>query len=218
MVDRVANRSDGPAVLPASDPAARRAAAVAMLAGGLVGIPTETVYGVGVVPRVESLEALIVAKQRPEDKGVALLIDDPAQVASLVVFDAAARRLAERFWPGPLTLVLPLLEPDTVSPLLTGGRSTLAVRLPDHDVPRVLARELGPLAVSSANRSGQPDARSAAELVAALGPSLALVLDDGPVRGGLASSVVSVDPAGRVSLLREGALQRVLIEAALAGG
>lgn len=217
MVDRMASQSEGPAVLPASDPAARRAAAVALLAGGIVGLPTETVYGIGVVPRAETLEALIVAKQRPEDKGVALLIDDPAQVASLVVFDAAACRLAERFWPGPLTLVLPLLEPDTVSPLLTGGRTTLAVRLPDHDVPRGLARELGPLAVSSANRSGQPDARSAAELVAALGPSLALVLDDGPVRGGLPSSVVSVDPDGRISVLRVGALRRALIEAALAG-
>jgi tRNA A37 threonylcarbamoyladenosine synthetase subunit TsaC/SUA5/YrdC len=75
---------------------------------------------------------------------------------------------------------------------------------------------LGPLAVSSANRSGLPDARSAAELVAALGPSLALVLDDGPVRGGRASSVVSVDPAGHISVLREGALGRGLIEAALA--
>jgi L-threonylcarbamoyladenylate synthase len=218
MAEHPANDSGGPAVLPASDPDARRAAAAALLAGGIVGLPTETVYGVGVVPRVEALEALIAAKQRPDDKGVALLIDDPAQIASLVVFDDTARRLAARFWPGPLTLVLPLLETDTVSPLLTGGRTTLAVRLPDHDVPRSLARQLGPLAVSSANRSGQPEARSAADLVATLGPWLALVLDDGPVRCGLPSSVVSVDPAGGVSVLREGALQRAVIEAALAGG
>lgn len=216
MAGRVANPSGGPALLPASEPSALRAASAALLAGGIVGLPTETVYGVGVIPRAAALEALIAAKRRPEDKGVALLIDDPAQIAPLVVFGSAARRLAARFWPGPLTLVLPLRDADAVSPLLTGGRTTLAVRLPDHDVPRRLARELGPLAVSSANRSGQPDARSAAELVAALGPSLTLVLDDGPVRGGRASSVVSVDPAGHISVLREGALRSGLIEAALA--
>ena len=92
-----------------------------------------------------------------------------------------------------------------------GGRDrvvgdTLGVRLPDHPVPRTLARRLGPLAVSSANRSGEPDARTAAELVASVGAALAVVLDDGPVRGGVPSTVVAVSADGRLTILRAGAL------------
>lgn len=205
----------GPAVLPAGDPESLAVAAAAMAAGGIVGIPTETVYGVGVVPRREALEALIAAKQRPGDKGIALLVDELDQVADLLVIDAAARRLAEHLWPGALTLVLPLRDPRGLPQALTGGRDTLAVRLPDHAVPRALARRLGPLAVSSANRSGEPEAHTAAELVASLGSSLAVVLDDGAVRGGVASSVVAVHVTGRAVLLREGALSRAVVEAAL---
>jgi L-threonylcarbamoyladenylate synthase len=182
-----------------------------------VGLPTETVYGVAVVPRPEALQALIAAKQRPEEKGIPLLVDELAQVTGLVVVSASARRLADRFWPGPLTLVLPLRETRTVPEVLTGGRASLAVRLPDHEVPRALARELGPLAVSSANRSGQPEACTSAELIEALGPVLALVIDDGPVRGGVPSSVVAIDSEGRARLLREGAVARAIIERTLGG-
>ncbi len=98
---------------------------------------------------------------------------------------------------------------------LTGARGSLAVRVPDHVVPRALARELGPLAVSSANRSGQPDALTAEELVEAVGLSLSLVLDDGPVRGGVPSSVVAVGPDGRLAIFREGAISRAAVEALL---
>jgi L-threonylcarbamoyladenylate synthase len=182
-----------------------------------VGLPTETVYGVTVVPRPEALQALIAAKQRPEEKGIPLLVDELDQVIDLVVLSRPARRLAERLWPGPLTLVLPLREACLVPDALTGGRASLAVRQPDHAVPRALARELGPLAVSSANRSGQPEARTTAELVEALGAALTLVIDDGPVRGGVPSSVVAVDTEGRARLLREGALARAIIERALGG-
>jgi L-threonylcarbamoyladenylate synthase len=216
MAERAA--PTGPPVLPAHERESLAAAAAALAAGGIVGLPTETVYGVGVVPRAEALKALVVAKRRPEEKGIALLVDDLAQVEDLVLVGAVARRLAARFWPGPLTLVLPLRRADLVPAALSGGRDTLAVRLPDHAVPRVLARELGPLAVSSANLSGRPEAHTAAALVDALGPSLALVLDDGPVRGGVPSSVVAVDAAGRVEVFREGAIGRTLIEALLAGG
>jgi L-threonylcarbamoyladenylate synthase len=205
-------------ILPAHDPESLAAAAAALRSGGIVGLPTETVYGVGVLPWPAALQALIAAKQRPEEKGIALLIDDVAQVEDLVVVSAAARRLAASLWPGPLTLVLPLWRPGLVPAALSGGRETLAVRLPDHAVPRALARELGPLAVSSANRSGQPDALTAEELVAALGPSLSLVIDDGPVRGGVPSSVVAVGSDGRLSVLREGAVSQAAIEALLAAG
>jgi L-threonylcarbamoyladenylate synthase len=205
----------GPLVLPAHERESLAAAAAALAAGGIVGLPTETVYGVGVVPRAEALKALVAAKRRPEEKGIALLVDDLAQVEDLVLLGAVARRLAARFWPGPLTLVLPLGRPEEVPALLTGGRASLGVRVPDHAVPRAIARELGPLAVSSANRSGQPDARTSAELLEALGASLALLIDDGPVRGGVPSSVVSVDHEGRCELLREGAVPGAALWAAL---
>jgi L-threonylcarbamoyladenylate synthase len=205
----------GTSVLPARDSASLEVASAALASGGVVGLPTETVYGIGVLPRPEALEALVAAKQRRPDKGIPLLIDGLDQLGQMVILAPVALRLAERFWPGALTLVLPLSLPDGLPELLTGGRDSLAVRLPDHPVPRTLARRLGPLAVSSANRSGEPEARTARELVEQLGASLAVVLDDGPARGGVASSVVAVDRGGVISVLREGALGRSVIEAAL---
>ena len=101
---------------------------------------------------------------------------------------------------------------------VTGGRATLGVRIPDHPVPRALARELGPIAVTSANRSGEAAARTVAELIAAVGHSLALVLDDGPVKGGVASTVVAVDADGTWAILREGALDRGAISTAVEEG
>jgi L-threonylcarbamoyladenylate synthase len=206
-----------PALLPAGHPGSIVVAAAAMASGGIVGMPTETVYGIGVLPRPEAIAALIAAKQRPEDKGIPLLVDGFQQVDDLVIMSDRARLLAGRFWPGALTLVLPLRRPGLVPEVLTGGRATLAVRLPDHAVPRALARRLGPIAVTSANRSGEPEARTAAELIDSLGDSLAAVLDAGPVRDGVVSTVVAVDADGRVSILREGALGSGVIEAALAG-
>ena len=205
----------GPDLLRADDPDTVRVAVQALVAGGIVGVPTETVYGVAVLPRPEPLHALLAAKQRPFDKGIPLLLDGLDQVADLLSIGPAATRLAERFWPGPLTLAIPLRHPDSVPEELTGGRSSLAVRIPDHPVPRALARELGPLAVTSANLSGEPEARTASELVATLGASLAVVIDDGPVRGGAPSSVVAVAADGRIEVLREGAISRLELEAAL---
>ena len=206
-----------PPLLPATDPAALTEAALAMRAGGIVGIPTETVYGIGVVPRPEALAAVIAAKQRADDKGIALLIDGIDQVEGLVDVETPARRLAERFWPGALTLVLPLRRPELVPAAVTGGRSTLGLRIPDHPVPRALARELGPIAVTSANRSGEPPATIPEELIASVGHALALVLDDGPVRGGMASTVVAVTADDAWTVLREGALSRADIETTARG-
>ncbi len=207
-----------PPLLSALDPAALTEAALAMRAGGIVGIPTETVYGIGVVPFPEALAAVLAAKQRPDDKGIALLIDGLDQVDGLVEVSESARRLAEHYWPGALTLVLPLLRPELVPEVLTGGRDTLGLRIPDHAVPRALARELGPIAVTSANRSGEPAALVPEELIASVGHSLALVLDDGPVRGGVASTVVAVDRDGSWRVLRDGALDRAVLEATVRGG
>ncbi|MEA2026381.1 MAG: L-threonylcarbamoyladenylate synthase, partial [Chloroflexota bacterium] len=208
----------GPVVLPATDPGALAEAVLAMRSGGIVGIPTETVYGIAVVPQPEALKAVIRAKQRPEDKGIALLIDGLDQVDGLVEVSTSARQLAERCWPGALTLVLPLRRPGLVPDAITGGRDTLGLRVPDHPVPRALARELGPIAVTSANRSGELPARTAAELIDAVGASLALVLDDGPVRGGVASTIVALVADGSWSVLREGALDRAAIRTALEEG
>lgn len=203
-------------VLAADAPGALDAGVAAIAAGLVVGVPTETVYGLAVLPTDGPLEALVAAKGRDPGKGIALLIDGLDQLTGVVVVPRSALELARRFWPGPLTLVLPVRAGLTLPDLLTGGRATLGVRLPDHPVPRALARRLGPLAVSSANRSGEPDARTAEELVAAIGPGVALVLDDGPVRGGRASSVVAVPAEGPMEVLREGAIDRATLEAAVA--
>ncbi len=210
--------SFGPVVLPASDPDAISDAIDAMRAGAIVGIPTETVYGIGGLPRADSLAAIIRAKRRPEEKGIALLIDGFDQVEMLVELPAAALRLARDHWPGALTLVLPIRRSASLPDTLTGGRGTLGLRIPDHPVPRALARALGPLAMTSANLSGEPPATTAAELVASIGYALALVLDDGPVRGGVASTVVAVDADGAWRILRAGALDRATISVTIDDG
>ena len=207
-----------PPQLSAHEPASLTEAILAMQAGGIVGIPTETVYGIGVVPRPEALAAVIAAKQRPDDKGIALLIDGLDQVEGLVEVSPPAQRLAARFWPGALTLVLPLRRPERVPEAVSGGRVTLGLRSPDHPVPRALARELGPIAVTSANRSGEAAALIPEELIASVGAALALVLDDGPVRGGVASTVVAVTAEGDWRVLREGALLSADIDPVAAGG
>src|SRR5688572_22416462 len=183
----------------ASDAIAR--AVATLRAGAIVGIPTETVYGLAVLPEEEPLAAVIAAKGRAPEKGIAVLIDDPEQVQDLVTFPPTARRLADRFWPGAMTLVLMIREGVRLPDALTGGGGRLGVRLPDHPVPRALARELGPIAVTSANRSGEPDALNAGVLRSQLGAVVALILDGGPVAGpGTPSSVVAVDPSGPIAV------------------
>lgn len=200
----------------ASAPDAIERAARLLRDGGLLALPTETVYGLATLPTDAGLKRLVAAKQRSTEKGIQLLVDSVEQVGAMVVLTPAAERLAARFWPGPLTLVLSA-RPDVALPeLLTGGRPTVGVRLPDHDVPRRLARLVGPLAASSANISGQPDATTAEQVLATLAEELDLVIDDGPVRGGVASTVVdcSLDVA-EPRILREGALSVAEIRAAL---
>jgi L-threonylcarbamoyladenylate synthase len=195
-----------PQLIRSDDPGALSAAAAVLSAGGLVGIPTETVYGICVLPIEDRLDALLEAKRRPAEKGFQLIVDGLDQVATLVALPPAAQRLAERLWPGPLTLALPLREGAVVAELLTGGRSTLGIRVPDHPVPRGVARLVGPIAVSSANLSGEPPAETADAVVAAVGDSLQLVIDDGRVRGGVASTVVGVAQDGELTFFRIGAL------------
>lgn len=189
-------------------PEARAEAARVLAAGGIVAFPTDTVYGVGVsLETPGGIDRLFAAKQRPPDKAIALLIADAAQARELGELNAAARALAAGFWPGGLTLVL-ARRPERPLPALSGGGAdvaTVGVRVPDHDAPRSLARVVGPLPTTSANRSGEPEAHDAEEIEARLGIALDLIIDGGPAHGGPASTVVdaTVDP---VRILRAGAI------------
>ncbi len=146
-------------MLPDGD--AARAEAVALLrAGRIVAIPTDTVYGIAAdLALPDAIERLFAAKRRPPEKAVAVLLADAAQAWSLGVASPAAALLAERFWPGGLTLVLPVRPEVTLPGVLAAGTPTIGVRVPDHEAPRALAAALGPLPTTSANLSGQPDAR-----------------------------------------------------------
>jgi len=198
------------------DDAPGRAEAVAALrAGGLVAMPTDTVYGVGVALDAEDgLTRLFAAKDRPPDRAIVLLVADVEQAASVGVLTPAARLLAERFWPGGLTLVLAQAPGAALPAALTGGVATIGVRVPDHACPRELTRALGPLPVTSANVSGSPAARDAAAVLAQLGGRIDLVLDCGRILGGAASTVV--DCSGELPrILRVGAIEPVRLAAAL---
>jgi L-threonylcarbamoyladenylate synthase len=182
--------------LSAADPTAI-ATAVAWLRRGLpVAFPTDTVYGVGVLPfDAAAIDRLYEAKGRPAEKGIPVLLADAGDV-SRVAGDVgpAAQALMARYWPGPLTLVVPRRPelPDNLSP-----DHTVAVRVPDHAAARALIRAAGgAVAASSANVSGQPPARTAGEALAALSGRVAVVLDDGSSPGGQASTVVdcTVEP------------------------
>ncbi len=204
------------------DNAPGRAAAVAALrAGGLVAMPTDTVYGVGVaLDAEEGLARLFAAKERPLDRAIVLLVADLEQAASVGVLTPPARLLAERFWPGGLTLVLAQAPGARLPAVLTAGAATIGVRIPAHDSPRALAHALGPLPVTSANLSGHANARDAAAVVAQLGARIDVVLDGGPTPGGVPSTVVDCSRdlplILRVGAIASADLAALLSEAGLA--
>jgi L-threonylcarbamoyladenylate synthase len=189
------------------DDAAGREAAVGVLrAGGVVALPTDTVYGIAVALGTPGgVERLFQVKQRPPDKGIMLLLDDAAQAATIGVMGAAAAALADAFWPGGLTVIVPRRPEVPLPAALTGGAPTIGLRVPDHDAPRALARGVGPLPTTSANVSGLPEARDAAGILDQLGDGVDLILDGGPAHGGPASTVVDCTGA-RPVILREGAI------------
>jgi len=203
-----------PPVLP--DGEAARAEAVARLrAGDIVALPTDTVYGIAVdLALPDAIERLFAAKRRPPEKAVALLLADAAQAEMLGIVGPAARVLAARFWPGGMTLVLPRRPEARLPDVLAAGAPTIGLRVPDHPAPRALAAALGPLPTTSANLSGQPDARDAAEIAATLGDAIALVIDGGPIHGGPGSTVVDCT-VERPRVLRSGAIPPARIAAEL---
>ncbi len=190
----------------ADDDAGRAEAVGVLRGGGLVALPTDTVYGIAVALDTPSgIERLFAAKRRPPDRAIALLLEDAAQATRAGIMTPAAAALADAGWPGGLTLVV-RQRPDVTWPsILTGGVATIGLRVPDHDAPRALARALGPLPTTSANVSGRPEATDAAGIVTELGDAIDLVLDGGPARGGPASTVV--DCSGEhPTVLRAGAM------------
>jgi len=189
------------------DDSSGRADAVEVLeAGGIVALPTDTVYGIAVaVTTPGGIERLFAAKRRPPDKGIMLLLADVAQASEAGVMTPAASALAEACWPGGLTVVVPQRADVPWPAVLTGGASTIGLRVPDHDAPRALARGVGPLPTTSANVSGVPEAADAAAIVEQLGDAVDLVLDGGRAHGGPASTVV--DCTGDLPvILRVGAI------------
>lgn len=185
--------------------------------GGLVAVPTETVYGLAA--RADSTSAVAEiyrAKGRPDFNPLIVHVGNIEQAENLAVFDDRARELASRFWPGPLTLVLPLRENAPVAPAVTAGLPTIALRMPAHQAMRTLLAQAGlPLAAPSANRSGGVSPTEAAHVVASLGGRVGLVLDGGPCEQGLESTIVALRRDGSWQLLRPGPIEEAWICAIL---
>jgi len=200
-------------VLPISDPLAILRAAEVLQAGGLAAFPTDTVYGVGALAfQAPAVEKLYDIKGRSKEKAIPVLIAHPGDL-SRVAGELApfAQRLAEKFWPGPLTLVVPK---QAALPEAVSATSTVGVRVPDQPFTQKLLELTGPLAVTSANLSGAPDALTAAEVLAQLSGRVELVLDGRRVPGGRPSTVVDCSGA-TPKILREGPISAAEIEAAI---
>ncbi len=188
--------------ITAGSPDAIQQALKVLQAGGLVAFPTDTVYGVGALAfDGKAVESIYTAKDRAIEKAIPILIgdaEDISRVASEV--PPMAKKLAERFWPGPLTLIVPkhLSLPDSVS-----ATNTVGVRVPDHIVARSVLRAAGPMAVTSANLSGQPSPSTAQEVFAQLNGRIALILDGGKTPGGMPSTLVDCTRSKPI-VVREG--------------
>jgi L-threonylcarbamoyladenylate synthase len=199
------------------DDAGRAQAAGVLRGGGIVALPTDTVYGIAVALGTPGgIEALFAAKRRPPEKGVMLLLADAAQGPTIGQWPATAAALAEAFWPGGLTVIVPQRADVPLPEALTGGAPTIGLRAPDHPAPRALAVAVGPLPTTSANVSGLPEATTAREIVEQLGDAIELVLDGGRAHGGPASTVVdcTVEPP---RVLRAGAIPVEAVEGVIGG-
>ena len=190
-------------------------AAVAALAdGGLVILPTETVYGLAAdAGNAQAVAAIFEAKGRPRFNPLIAHVSDAVQAERIAVFDDRARRLADAFWPGPLTIVAPVRDRDAVCDLARAGLDSVAVRAPGHARARAVIAAFGrPVVAPSANRSGRPSPTTFADAVEETGVAAGAALDGGDCAVGVESTVVSVVD-GRLTLLRPGAVTRDEIEA-----
>jgi L-threonylcarbamoyladenylate synthase len=190
--------------LPADDPKAILRALEVLHSGQLVAFPTDTVYGVGALAfDAQTVESIYSAKERPVEKAIPVLIgvnEDITQVAEEI--PPLAKKLIARFWPGPITVLVPK-KPSL--PEVVSATSTVGVRVPDHEVARALLRRAGPMAVTSANRSSQPSPTTAQEVLAQLDGRIALILDGGKTPGGIPSTLVDCT-GNEIQILRAGPL------------
>jgi len=174
-------------------------------AGGLVAFPTDTVYGVGALAfDSKAVESIYIAKDRPIEKAIPILIGEIKDTEKVTNdFPYSARILASRFWPGPLTCVVPKKQtlPEAVS-----ATSTIGVRIPDHAIARILLRFAGPMAVTSANISGKVSPRTAGEVYEQLNGRIALIIDGGKTPGGIPSTLVDCT-GDELKVLREGSIK-----------
>jgi L-threonylcarbamoyladenylate synthase len=200
-------------ILTASDGDLARASSI-LRAGGLVAFPTETVYGLGGNARDGSAVAgIYAAKGRPSFNPLIVHVADLAAAEEIAVFSDQARAIAAQFWPGPLTLVLPLKTGSGISDLVTAGLDTIAMRIPAHPIARrMLAQFGGAVAAPSANPSGKISPTTAAHVLAGLSGKIAAVVEGGACAVGVESTIVSLNPA---IILREGGIAREDLEAIL---
>ena len=190
-------------------------AAELLRAGRLVALPTETVYGLAAdATQEQAVQANYDAKGRPETKPLNVLVDGMAMVETVCRdIPADAYKLAEAFWPGPLTMIL--WGNGTLPPIVPAGGDTQGVRCPDHPDTLKVIKALGrPLACPSANRSGQPSPKSAGDVLAQLGGKISAVLDGGPCSLGVESTILDLT-AAPYRILRQGGLGRAEIGAVL---
>ena len=172
--------------------------------GGIIAIPTDTVYGFAALVSDETaIEKLYRIKEREQNKSIAVLLGD-AEQASLIAhkFPMKAQRLAKSYWPGALTIII---RKKAGLPANLTSNDLVGLRIPDHAFTRDLIRMTGPLAVTSANISGQPPAKSVPDFLNILGPQLDMIIDGGPCRGGVPSSVINCETEPAV-VLRAGAV------------
>ena len=190
-------------------------AAALLAAGEIVAIPTETVYGLAADARSGAAVARVyAAKRRPAFNPLIVHVADLQQAAALARLEGEARILAQTFWPGPLTLVLPLRGAAGIASLVTAGLDTVALRVPDLAFAQALLRRTGPLAAPSANPSGRISPTTAAHVVAGVGDRIAAVVDAGPCSVGVESTIIGWRDGAPV-LLRPGGLPAEAVEAAL---
>jgi L-threonylcarbamoyladenylate synthase len=189
-------------------------AAEALRGGRLVILPTETVYGLACdASNAEAVAAVFAAKGRPRFNPMIAHVAGIDAAARIAALDDRALKLAEAFWPGPLTLVAPVRDQDAVCDLARAGLDTVAVRSPDHPLAQAVLKAFGgPVAAPSANRSGRPSPTTLADAMEETGDAAAVALDGGPCRIGVESTVVGVF-AGELLLLRPGGVTRAEIEA-----
>jgi L-threonylcarbamoyladenylate synthase len=201
-------------ILPMDDKAIAHAAEL-IRAGGIVAVPTETVYGLAAdATNGEAVARIYAAKGRPSFNPLIVHVGGMADANVIAELPPAAHRLAKAFWPGPLTMVLPSRAGSPIAALVTAGLPTIAIRMPAHAAMRALIEAAGvPLAAPSANASGRISATRAEHVATSLAERVPLILDGGPTEHGLESTIVAIE-ADRLRLLRPGPIDTQALERA----